>query len=262
MTDQSGFDLKPTIDWYKKNKDILLARLPTQGHSNIFPVTRNAEPDISEAEIAGLIGLFPQQARDRSILQDIIIMPSTWFHRDSTSDKPIPTQDVREAINTTSIAPSYIDYKDWLGKIVLFKLPRRQVRDSDIRKIIASEGLVHEVAHSIAVEPMYRNEYSMIFPGNSVVQGEDFVKNFVDSTEPLPPISHYSSLFRYKNGKFKGKCPSTIYRSISEELAESITAYLLGFAYSGDNERSLDPFKDRPEVKRLMHDFLHARRKK
>jgi len=66
---------------------------------------------LSSTEIAGLFYLFPENARNRSILRKVIGQPPSWFHRDSTREKPIPTTNQEEALSPTAIVPACIDYR-------------------------------------------------------------------------------------------------------------------------------------------------------
>ncbi len=256
----SGLDMKKTIKWYEDAK-IEMPSIPEVDLS--FPLESEELIELSSQELGGLLSLFPESARNRSILRKIVGKPTHWFHQDSTKEKNELTTIESEAISSTAIIPSYIDYTLWkeLGvptaDIYLYKIPS-ELASKDIRKIILSEGFVHEVGHSIVQPALYSMDYSLKFPDGRIVDGFTSILQFAEMAENHPPISHYASNYRGDNNKFENKDPRTTKTAISEEMCETIAAYLLGFAYCGDDFRGKNPFADRAEIKDFIKDFLSA----
>ena len=273
MTDQletsdalSGFDMASTIEWYAQDECALHKQITEGGDAAI------ATPDLESLEhvslhsglVAALLSRFPQAARDRSITRKIVGAPSMWFHRDSTAEEPKPTTDVDEALSPTAIIPSYISYEPWqrtgspAADIYLYSIPDGEGLSDMVKTIILAEGLIHEYAHSIAVEMSYNTSYKLKL-GDEVKEGLEVLIEFAGLTESIPAMSHYSSTYRVDGGEYP-EDPTAWTIAVNEELAEAIAAYLLGFVFCEDEERRKDPFKDRPEVAEFVEKFLNASR--
>ncbi|KKQ35125.1 MAG: hypothetical protein US51_C0015G0001, partial [Microgenomates group bacterium GW2011_GWA2_37_6] len=152
--------------------------------------------------------------------------------------------------------PSYTDNAKWQetgipnSDIHLYRIP--EVVPPDVQKIIHAEGLIHEIGHTI-LTPLYRGkEMPLKLPDGTIVDGKQFILDFGNASENHTPFSHYSSEYRDEEGKFKGKL------GVEEEFCEAIAAYLLGFVYAKEEERRLNPFSDRPEIKVMVEAFLNA----
>lgn len=268
MADQNtsknnGLDMKSTIEFYV-NRDLYPINPSREEVS--MALTNPERIGLSREEISGLIALFPEAARERSTAREIKGKPQTWFDKKSKLEDLIliPTEDFGEAISPTAIVPSRIDYEGWkadnpTAQITLYELSRDIPERT--RKTILAEGLVHEFAHSIIARSIYTDEM-LVFPDGSKISGIDAILKFAQMTEPLKPISHYASTYRDAQGKFLNTKKVSQETSINEELAETITAHLLGFAFCGDDARGLNPFSDRPEVRKFVEDYLNARREK
>jgi hypothetical protein len=264
MTDYktSGLDMRETLEWYK-NSGVVLPTIVTD--KNLPHSIENEELiGLSRGEVAGLFYLFPKNAQNRSILRKVVGQPTTWFHRDSTSEQPIPTTNKEEALSLTSIVPSYIDYTPWgelkvpTADIWLYQIPH-DATSEEVRKIVLAEGFIHEVGHSIVQPALYIEKHILKFPDGKLVNGLEAMLQFAELSERHPPISHYSSTYRGKNNKFESDNPNyNVNTAISEEMCEAITAHFLGFAYSGNDARSKNPFADRPEVRTFVRNFLNA----
>jgi hypothetical protein len=255
-----GLDMKETLEWYETSG----VELPQVSADLPYPVENQNLIELSDRELGGLLSLFPKNAHDRSILRKIVGQHATWFHKDSTSEQPIPTTNQDEALSPTAIVPSYIDYTPWgelktpTADIWLYQIPQNEVPEN-VRKIILSEGFVHEVGHSIVQPALYIDDYTLKFPDEKLVNGLEAILHFAELAEQHLPISHYSSTYRGPNNKFESDKPNyNVQTAISEEMCEAIAAYLLGFAYCGDDSRGKNPFADRPEVKNFIRDFLNA----
>lgn len=211
---------------------------------------------------------FPYQARERSVLRHIVGKPATWFHRNSLVSKvgPFPTKDPKEAISPTAIIPSYCNYRRWVRTkkptcdIHLFDIHALTV-PSTVRYVVYAEGAIHEMAHSIVAPALYNTgDYMLLMPDGTKVGGNDWLKDvFGAAAEKHTPISHYAGTYRHRDGTFKRDKEGSAATAISEEMAESIAAFLLRFVFCHEKRRRLNPFRDRPEVWQMVSDFLHAK---
>lgn len=257
-----GLDMGKTIKWYESS-GVELPKIPTNTDLP-YPIKNSDLAELSSQELCGLVSLFPTNAINRSTLREVAWQDATWFRKDSTGEKPVPTTNKADALSPTAIIPSYIDYTPgaqqgrlasdiWLHKISHDVVPEK------VRKIILSEGFVHEFSHSIVQPALYADGYTLRFPDGRLVDGFDAMMNFAELAEQHPPISHYASTYRGKNNKFESDKPNyNTQTAINEEMAETIAAYILGFAYCGDDSRGKNPFADRPEIKSFIEDFLNA----
>jgi len=261
----SGLDMKPTIQWYEANKQLLLPKLPQILDEPVPYEVENPENiQLSNGDISALLNLSPKNARERSILRKIIGQPKTWFHRESTQQQPLPTTTIEDALSPTAIIPAYTDVSYWQKTgdpkcdVWLYKISEIAC-SPEVRKIILSESLIHEVFGHTLINPALYDEHTLKLPKGREVNSFDYMFEFAKMAENHPPISHYASVYRGKNNKFesddKDYNPNT---PISEELSETIAAFLLGFAFSNDEQRSMNPFADRPEIKKFVEDFLNA----
>ena len=257
----SGLDMSETLNWYQKS-GIKIPEIPKTDFSH--PVEQGELIELSERELGGLLSLFPENAIKRSILRKVVGKPATWFHQDSTNEQPQPTTSETEALSPTAIVPSYIDYTPWgelkkpTADIWLYQI-QETAAPENIRKLVLSEGFIHEVGHSIVQPALYVKDYNLKFPDGEIINGFDAMLHFAELAEQHPPISHYSSTYRGPNNKFESDKPNyNPMTAISEEMCENIAAHLFGFAYCGYDSRGKNPFADRPEVKKFVIDFLNA----
>jgi hypothetical protein len=252
----NGFDMKKTIEWYRDSG----ITLPNMSLTESMPITiaNTYLLNLSHQEIAGLYNLFPENARRRNVVDTITGKSGLYFHRNSTMEDITTTLDSNEAISPTAIVPSYIGYSGTgRGHINLYKLLSNL--PESVKSIISSQGLVHELSHGI-IHPTLDSEnypgYSLKFSDGKIVSGVDAMIEFAEMTEKHQPISLYASLYRKD---FSNPDSGSVFRAIREDCAETIAAYLLGFAYCEDDQRSGEPFADRPEIKEFVRNFLEAK---
>ncbi|MBI2573459.1 hypothetical protein HYV86_06355 [Candidatus Woesearchaeota archaeon] len=258
----NGLDMRETIQWYTSSN----VGLPSLEGATL-PYTNQSMDNIilSPQQLGALFSLFPSSVRDRSILRKVIGKPVTWFHRDSATGALSTTENIEEALSPTAIVPSYIDYTPWgelkrpTADIWIYALP------DDIpiqtKRIITAQGFLHEVGHSIVQPALYVKDYDLEFPDGKVINGLEALLEFANLAEQHSPISVYASTYRGHENKFENTEPEYDPRTaISEEMCETIAAYVLDFAFSGDEKRNYDPFGDRPEIKDFVKNFLEARK--
>ncbi|MBI5022952.1 MAG: hypothetical protein HZC05_02190 [Candidatus Magasanikbacteria bacterium] len=264
----SGLDMARTLRWYEDKQQRLLEMIPfaISSREKIPCSLRHAKfLQLTRRDLTALWLLFPEEARRRSILRRIDGKPATWFHRDSLASEigPFTTVKPAEALSLTALVPSYTKYRRFKKSgrlfcdIHLFNIHSLTCPPA-VQHIVHAEGFVHEVAHSIIAPAFYNNGYLLKLPSGEIVNGFDWLGMvFGNIAEKHSPISHYAGVYRNAEHSFK-KNAGNLLTSISEEMAECIAALLLGFVFCHDKWRQFDPFYDRPKIKQLVHDFLHA----
>lgn len=278
MKTQSSLDMAPTLQWYEENYHILFDKIPHPDHLpqnyrtfSFFPLRGVKYLQPSRECLLAWWWVFPHRAKERSVLRQIVGKPAAWFHRDSLVSEigPIQTENPKEILSPTAIIPSFCDYSRWQKTgtptcdIYLYNIHSLTCPLS-VQHIVHAEGFVHEAAHSIIAPALYNNgDYLLCLPDgktiNGTVVGNDWLKNvFGAAAEKHTPISHYAGAYRNRDGTFKTNDDGSIATAVSEEMAESIAAFLLGFVFCHEKRRRLDPFRDRPEVWQMVSDFLHA----
>lgn len=264
--DLSGFDLKPTIDFYTAYQDYILPKLPSPSQKPLGFQIKNAEHiHMPPGEIKAGLDLFPPVFYSRTRLHggSIIGIPETYFSKDSALGKPAVTYDVKEAIAKTAIATAYAyAYMNENGKSVsdigFARIP--DIVPAPVRKIIHAQGLLHEATHTMTTPLLTGAGRSLRLPDGEVIKGDEFImKRFASIAEKYSPMSHYASAYRKPGQKFS-EIPSDIRRlAVEEELCESVAAYLLGFVFCDDEpERNFDPFRGREEMRSLLASYLSA----
>jgi hypothetical protein len=264
----SGLDMAKTLQFYEDNQRQLLKMIPCAvlpGEKLPFPLRDSKLLQLTKDDILSLWLLFPEAARKRSVLRRVEGKPATWFHRDSLASEigPFTTVKPAEALSVTALVPSYTKYRRFKknGQLVcdihLYNIHSLTCPQS-VQHIVHVEGFVHEVAHSIFAPAFYNNNYLLKLSSGEIVSGFDWLGLvFGDAAEKYSPISHYAGVYRNADRSFRNDTVK-LGTSISEEMVECITAYLLGFVFCNEAKRRFDPFCDRPEIKQLIHDFLHA----
>jgi hypothetical protein len=274
----SGFDLGPTATWYSDNSKEIMKKIQShcaQGLTNKAPSSRNYSWDPLEKEITlelkSMIYGFPETALSRAVRTEIQIKPSLWFKNDSTPNNPTVTENVDEALSPSSIVPGCIVF-DWpdifeplTARIYLYQIPTYA---ENVRRIIETQAIIHEVAHSVEITASTNYQGRIKLPdGREIKNGPALILEFGALVDELKcgPISQHSSTY-WRNGKCSIKKDKYKYKTVAirEELVESIVAYLLGFAFCETLARrkgmGLDPFQDRPQVRDWVKDFLYAER--
>ncbi|MFA6991937.1 MAG: hypothetical protein WC269_01490 [Candidatus Gracilibacteria bacterium] len=269
--DVSGLDLAPAMKWYGQNEEILTEMLAkTRMCGGNMPVIENGQ-HLQMQRLLGemLIMSFPREAQERAIPGTIKVCPSKWFNKDSTSKDPKATDNIDEAISPTAIIPSYVDYssetgKPWVSNIELYKIPDSV--NPAVAQIVQAQGLVHEYAHTVADAFLYGHR-NLLFKDEREFNSVGFIDEFIRLTETISPMSSYSGSYRNRDWKYpeviEGDKDSrkAFFMALREELAECIAAHILGFVYTEDEDRRMDPFKGREELKAFIDEFLNAKLK-
>ncbi len=271
MLTLDALDMKKTIDWYQRN-GLTFARCVGDVIDAVdsgYQLHNTELIPLSQKEIHFVCNLFPQASRDRSIVTSISGEEPLWFSKASTPTfdglRTTPKRD--EALSPTAIIPSYADYSVWQkggppsADIKIYRIDD-DLAPAHIRKLIAAQGLVHELGHGIVAPAAYIKDYQLELSEGRKMSGLDFLTAFANCAEEHPAISHYASFYRGPQNKFTS--PQQGYNelvAISEEMCESIAAHLLGFSFRTDiMQRNVDPLFDRPKVKWFVQEFLNAKR--
>lgn len=266
---ESGFDLGPTLEWYRQNAPALRRHLP-QSLVEVgkgFQLVNMGGTTVLDIQLVnGLLNLFPPAAVGRSTLTRIELHPPRWFRHDveqGLAGDPTTTNR-EEALSPTALVPSMVthegDESQWCGfnsVIRLFELPL-DIIAPDLALIVRAQGFVHEAVHSVVTPDLYR-ENALILPDSNVVDALVYLAGFQDllSTQ-LPPVSHYASAYM-QDGRFKQGDARSEMTALNEVITETITAMMLGFSYRPDG-LGLDPLLDRPEHARYLMSYLLAKR--
>lgn len=156
-----------------------------------------------------------------------------------------------------AIIPGYTDYSKWPeAEITLYQIPEAAVSDKVVVALITAEAAVHEDSHGVTANLMYGDSFIKL-PNGEVIHGQDFTTGvFGTLAEQHPPITHYSSQFRDKEGKFKDDGQLKV--SIGEELAETWTVFSLDYGSGVLTDMRIDPLADRPELKRITYHLMRS----
>lgn len=259
----AGFDLGPVLNWLEENQSNIAPRMSwlEQESGRITILFEDVDRlQLSKTEIATVLNRFPAITNWRTTLQQISGKVPTWFKIGTTADKPLVTEDVEQALSPTAIVPGYTRVLAWTEsqkaqEIQLFTIPGVKLV---IAKWMATHTLIHEFTHTLIAPLWYNSQYPCLqIPGQeSSVNTVVLMEKFAATASRYPAISHYAAAYRPL--PTSSDDPKFIYR-VGEELCESVVAYILGYIYCEDPERCFDPFKDRPEVRRLVEDFLSAK---
>jgi hypothetical protein len=270
----SGYDHRPLFEAYAHHQDKIeqsIAGLLSQSEAEPIEVLDSENSLLlSEEEIAKIWGLFPQNARLRAVPRKPIIKTreALWFAKSSSTGTPQVTDRLEDAISSTSNAMGNVaEARDSEGHI-WYELTLLQIPDNGynpgVRKIAQTKVLVHELAHSI-VDPellLDVSNFRLKLDGeDQLVHPSIVIEAFGHTAEDDLPISHYSSAYRNEDGTFP---EDNRKMAISEELVESITAYILGFVVNpvgiSAPELTFRPFEGKEPLKTQIRQYLEAER--
>jgi hypothetical protein len=202
-----------------------------------------------------------------------------WVSRIATEGgMPQFTHDPSDALSPTAslLAATLFERSGEVGMrmvVELYEVPESSGFSREARQIAQTKAYVHEVAHMISrLEWDVRAANIRLLKDGEQIDPRDFIIDFVEAAEEHPPISNYSAAYRDDEGEFffpdsdgldeeqRRQAIKDLEQAIGEELAECITAYLLGFTVAPDGEVSFDPFSDRPDVQEAVENYLNAKR--
>lgn len=264
-----GLDMAGTIKWYGQNVGTVLGRLPNPANTQTAGVQFTVHGRLNDLDIMDLYGViqrFPIQARRRMNVRSVTMMESLWFSQDSKPNVPQVTTTRHDAISTTAIVPSYVHYRSdttqwcgYSGDIQLYAI-RKDAAVATVQRIIHLQGLCHELAHCLVTPELYKN-CTLMLPDakGTIITSDQWFVNFSNLANKFGPISHYVRAYYDEHGRLLEE-PNPLL-PINEAMAETITAYLLGFAYK-PNGNGLNPFEGecRKELMPLIRDYLYAMR--
>ncbi len=263
MTDQipPGLDMKGAIEWYT-HSGIQIAYPKKSELPRGVTIEGQEHMDLTETQLAALYNRFSPNAQERSILTTVIGEPTRWFDKNSRVEKK-STTDPNERLSPTSIIPGETAYPEnkpgnQIGVVYLYKTPN-EIANAYVRGIIAAQAYIHEIGHTIVQPALYSHKNQIIeFPSGKRMSNKEAMLTFQNLAEKSIPISEYAALHRDKHGLFEEKQGDNGL-ALSEELCETIAAYLLGFTYHGNNSGSKDPFINNYQIREFTADFLEAK---
>ncbi len=263
----TGFDLGKIFEWYStlrfdQTLDVHLG-FPK---SNVAIPKKILNPNyvgLSDTDLGAAYYLFPNNARERSILRNVVGQPTSWLSKDSTPEAMVLTTDEKNAASPTSFIHAHTDYTPWQqtgvpsADIFLYELPASI--SNDFKKMILRHGFIHNFAHTVFQPAAYLDDYMLKFPDGKTMSGLDAIAEFTRLAEKHDPISQYSAVHRPEGREFKSSNLNydTIL-ALNEEFSECVAAYFMGFTFC-DDRKGKDPFEDRPKVAKFITDFLDAK---
>ena len=282
-------DMKGTIEFYQSIRDRVEGALEFKGNPlepfnnpTLFEkwsredyearglrIVGNAPCALSDEEIVRTLNLFRVQARERTLVSEVVKMPAMWFEK--TDDGTLrSTRNVEYAISPTSIIPSYINFGTQPHPTVqLFdttQAVQMGILDVPTAKMITMQGLIHEFTHGI--NWLGRRELYSGMPESPNLLGEepegvasafDWFARFGDDMVWSTPISHYGAFYWKNEGWRVIPLNGDMIQAIDEELAESVAAHILGFAFN-DEHTTTNPFKGREHTRRFVSEYLQLKR--
>jgi hypothetical protein len=269
--DLSPYDHAPRFMAFEQHQHELTTRLETLLlQSEAQPVEVN-DPEghllLSEEEISKLWGLFPQGARARAIPNPPVIETGQplWFAHNSSSVGPTITNNVQEALSLTAHAMAKTNNRtDEDGALIgtdidAYEMPENGFSDK-VKRLVQAGVIVHELAHTVTAFDLWSQdpERQLVFPNGNVVFAAEWISAFANAAEEKISISRYASAYRDESNAFPRKGESLVIGAgVSEELAESITAKLLGFIF-GPHGLTFQPFKDREDICEGVQAYLNS----
>ena len=254
-------DMKDTINFYETLDSKII---PNFGLDDLdefpIPVENQEHIPLSIKEIGGIYNSFSENIQKRILESELIKIsgyPQLYFSKKSTPEELKVTTILEDRLYENAIVPSYIEnYEEYPyeREIHLYQLP--EDIPEVVRKIITTQGFIHELGH-VLFDHFYGLDSELKY-NDELKNRKELLEIFEDLTENLPAISNYSSVYRDENGKYKNLGDDKHSTGIREEFCETLAAYKLGFVYSSDKKRQLDPFYDRPKVKEFIENFLDA----
>jgi hypothetical protein len=228
---------------------------------------------LKKDEISRLWGIFPEQVRNRAIpkVPKIITDGPIWFSPDSSSSQSHVTENVSEAISPTAhgMAATRNNMNDY-GRVLSSYIEAREIPENgfskSVRKLIQAGVFVHEMAHLVTTQDMWGErlaDSTLTLTNGKTINTWEWMWHFAALAEAYPPISRYSSAYRNEEGHFPRNhtCQIIIGTGVSEELAEHITAHLLGFIVEPSGELTFEPFAGREDMQGFIQAYLEAEAK-
>lgn len=261
----SGFDMKPTLDWASRNKTFLLhtihqrinAAMPS---STSQEISNEENPQLDPVFVNSLLNLIPERIREFSRCDKIVGNESLWFKKVGTDGEIETTPDVAESISRTAIATG--GTTDQINPpfltVLICKIPEDVVTDESVRKIIQSQTIIHEFFHTITWAMLKDPSITIQLPNGDVVSGREYILDtFRLTAQGKSPISHYSKGYRNEDDSFQVR-DGSVDLGVEEEMVETLTTLMLGFACGSLTDVTVDPFEDREGIKMAALNFLHA----
>lgn len=267
----SGFDRSLTFRAYEQQLPALNEAM-TSVYATSTPAPRAiTDPDhllvISSDENERLWGLFPEPARSRALPTRVESDRPLWFS-DASTTPPGVTRQLDEAISPTTFALGVTQYfwdresHGLRANALLYQVPESSGFSREVQRVSQAKVAVHEFAHTIITPDLNVKNVELVLPSGRKVDPLDYLFEFYEAAIKYSAISDYSSAYRREGFTEDSE---QLRAAISEELADTIAAYLLGFTVSpGESNNppavTFQPFEGREDVQKFVYDYLHAQR--
>lgn len=259
----SSYDHAPRFMAFEQHQEELTVRLETLlANSEPQPIEVDALEShllLSSEEISKLWGLFPASARARAVPNPPVIKTDSprWIAHGSSSEHPVITDKIEEALSPTSHGMAHTDTAT--GVITMHEIPENGF-SNEVKRLVQAGVIVHELAHTIVNSELWNPdpEYRLTFPTGKAIPMRDWFAVFAQTAEQYPPISRYSSAYRNEDNTFLRQGESLVLGvGVNEELTDSIAAELLSFVVTSQG-LTFEPFKNHEELQKGVQAYLMA----
>ncbi len=230
-----------------------------------------SDPDnslvLQPREIEQLWGLFPVQARERSMTTTVVTDTPLWVTKHEHGQSWFTRIAERALAHDTYLLGSNELVRDDQSGRLSAKLRLHRQPDADSYspatvRVAQAQTIVRELAQQMLLPDLVEKQIILNLPSRGPVRSVDFLLDFYRATYRHSPISHVASTYRRYPEDFD---QDLLLTAISEELSDTIAAYLLGFSVPSpvhENEPTVSfaPFKDREELYDMTRDYLYASR--
>ncbi len=245
--------------WLEENMEEILPGLAWLNEPSDLPCEmENAyEISLTFTEMANVIKRYPEAARDRSTLKKIECGPPAWYGINSTLHDLTITCRVGGAMSVLHIVSGLTTHSNkgdpnHESLITLYQL--KGIHPS-VQKVLHVQSLLREYARTFLTPLWFKpGKYTIRLPDHTYTDGPKVVMEFAERMQKHSPMSYYSCGY-HPLPKVERK---DYYTSVEAELCENFVAYILGFTFCEDHVRSWNPFIDRPDIKKIVENLLHA----
>ncbi len=213
------------------------------------------------------ISLFPPNAIERAFCKRIDFLPTAWFTRGSTPQKPNVTAVRQDAETEFSLPCGFATFmsKDpvnvYRQRIELYEFP--DYLPPLVESVYLAYTFIHEFSHVIQKSSFYYKHYEENFlkdvvsnePSHFLVIGGEKIdprkwqEDFLERALKYPPITTYSGIYKDVDDHVR----------IHEYMADYMTTYIMGFAMNKDARTPENGFDDKPEMFQLIKNFIEAK---
>ena len=272
------FSNEDSFLWIEENQTSLLRFLQRIKETPISPFVENivsgrnlwTNPDTVDF-IKRCISLFPENSLKRNHCKQIDLLPTVWFAKGSTQNKPAITEKSEEAETPFSLPcgwSTFMDFKEsqtnvYEQRIELYEFPENI--SEFVGLVYLAYAVIHEYAHTLQKAGFYWENYAEHFLdikdptepmyaliiGGEKVDAKKWQKEFVAEALKHDPITTYSAVYKDVEGGGSVR--------LHEYMADYITTYIMAFAMNPSLSKiPVSGFDDRPELRQMVKSFVDA----